>query len=181
MTKLRRVITNTITKNKIVQAVPLDIEVPVFDESILITETDHQGIITYANRRFFHLSGFSKEELIGSPHSITRHPDMPVGVFKAMWKIILAKKVWRSYVKSLRKDGKYYWTLTYIQAKLDEEGNIIGFTASRKMAYPESRRETEEKYSQLQGLKHIDDPYFMRSELYHGEQIAKQQNEANTL
>lgn len=173
MKKLRKVITNTITKDKIVQAEPLNIEVPVFDNSVLITETDHQGIITYANRRFISLSGFSKEELLGSPHNITRHPDMPVGVFKAMWKIISAKKVWRGYVKSLRKDGKYYWTLTYLQAKLDEKGNIIGYTASRKMAYPESRKEVEEKYKQLKGVQHIDHEYFMRSELYHGEGLAQ--------
>jgi len=173
MTKLRKVITNTITKNKIVQAEPLNIEVPVFDNSVLITETDQQGIITYANRRFVHLSGFSKEELIGSPQSITQHPDMPLGVFKAMWKIISAKKVWRGYVKNLCKDGKYYWTLTYLQAKLDEEGNIVGYTASRKMAYPESRKEAEEKYKQLKGAQHIDHEYFMRSELYHGESLAQ--------
>ena len=172
MTKLRKVISNTLTNVKIVQAIPIDEEIQVYDNSILITETDPKGIITYANRRFINLSGFEKEELIGSPHNIMRHPDMPLGLFKAMWKIISSKKVWRGYVKSLRKDGKFYWTLTYIQAKVDDKGNIIGYTASRKMAYRQSVVEAEEKYSTLKGIKNIDDEYFMRSELYHGEQLA---------
>ncbi|HFQ60771.1 MAG TPA: PAS domain S-box protein [Epsilonproteobacteria bacterium] len=172
MTKLRKVIGNTLTNVKIVQAIPIDEEVHVYDNSVLITETDSRGIITYANRRFINLSGFTKEELLGSPHNITRHPDMPLGLFKAMWKIITSKKVWRGYVKSLRKDGKFYWTLTYIQAKIDNKGNIIGYTASRKMAYRKSIIEAEEKYSKLKGLQNMDDAYFMSSELYHGEQLA---------
>jgi len=172
MTKLRKVITNTLSNVKIVQSIPLQEEVEIFDNSVLITETNTEGIIIYTNRRFVNVSGFSKEELIGSPHNITRHPDMPIGLFKAMWKIIASKKVWRGYVKSLRKDGKYYWTLTYMQARLDESENIIGYTASRKMAYPQSVEEAEKKYSELMGIKHIDDEYFMSAELYHGEQIA---------
>jgi len=172
MTKLRKVITNTLSNVKIVQAIPLKEEVKIFDNSILITETNCEGIITYVNRRFVNVSGFSKEELIGSPHNITRHPDMPIGLFTAMWKIITSKKVWRGYVKSLRKDGKYYWTLTYIQAKLDDNGNVTGYTASRKMAYPQSVEEAEKKYSELMGIKHINDEYFMSAELYHGEHIA---------
>jgi len=172
MTKLRKVITNTLSNVKIVQSIPLEEEVEIFDNSVLITETNTEGIIIYANRRFVNVSGFSKEELIGSPHNITRHPDMPIGLFKAMWKIIASKKVWRGYIKSLRRDGKYYWTLTYMQARLDESKNIIGYTASRKMAYPQSVEEAEKKYSELMGIKHIDDEYFMSAELYHGEQIA---------
>jgi len=172
MTKLRKVITNTLTNVKIVQATPIEEEIHVYDNSVLITETDAKGIITYANRRFINLSGFSKEELLGAPHNITRHPDMPLGLFKAMWKIITSKKVWRGYVKSLRKDGKFYWTLTYIQAKIDESGTIIGYTASRKMAYRKSIIEAEEKYHKLKGFQNVDDEYFMSSELYHGEQLA---------
>ncbi len=80
-----------------------------------------------------YLQDISKEELIGSPHSINRHPDMPKGVFRAMWKIISAKKVWRGYVKNLRKDGKFYWTLVYIQANI-HAGEMEGKEAALMLA-----------------------------------------------
>ena len=172
MSNLHRVITNTLTKKQIVIPKPNHIEVPIFEDSLLITETDTKGIITYANRRFCKISGYSREELIGMPHSITRHPDMPVGLFHAMWKIISERKIWRGYVKSLAKGGKYYWTLMYVQVKLDEHDNVIGYTATRRRAYETSIKEAEEKYNELQGKEHINDTYFMRAELFHGDGIA---------
>ena len=164
-------IENTITNEKIFKSLSIDEEVS-FDGGAMITETDTKGIITYANRKFREMTGFSKEELIGSPHSISRHFDMPKGLFKGMWKIISAKKVWRGYVKSLRKDGKYYWALLYIQPKVDKNNEIVGFVASRKTAYPEAIKEVEEIYAKLFGVKHIDDEYFMSGELYHGKDLA---------
>ena len=159
------IIENTVSHEKIFKSMAIDEEVFCKD-TVMISETDTKGIITYTNRHFREITGFSKEELIGSPHSINRHPDMPKGVFRAMWKIISAKKVWRGYVKNLRKDGKFYWTLVYIQAKLDENGEIIGFIASRKIAYPDTVKEVEETYAKYQGDEHIDNKIFMGSEDY---------------
>jgi len=153
------VIENTITHEKIVKSQPVDEEV-IFDGGVMITETDTKGIITYANRKFREMTGFSKKELIGSPHSINRHPDMPKGAFRGMWKTIADKKVWRGYVKNMRKDGKFYWVLVYIQPKLDENGEITGYVAGRKVAYPEGYKEIEEKYAELSGDEHINDPFF---------------------
>ena len=172
MTNLHRVITNTLTKKQIVIPKPSKEEIHIFEDSLLITETDTKGIITYANRRFCKISGYSKEELIGMPHYITRHPDMPVGLFHGMWKIISEKKVWRGYVKSLAKGGKYYWTLMYVQVKLDENGNVIGYTATRRKAYDNSVKEAEERYKERQGKQHMNDAYFMSAELFHGDGVA---------
>lgn len=172
MKNLHKVLTNTLTKNQIVIPKPNDNEVLIYDDSLLITETDTKGIITYANRRFCKISGYDKEELIGMPHSITRHPDMPVGLFTAMWKIISKRKVWRGYVKSLAKGGKFYWTLMYVQVKLDKDDKIIGFTATRRKAYDTSILEIEEKYKALYGKEHTNDDYFMRAELFHGDGVA---------
>ncbi|MCF6207161.1 MAG: PAS domain S-box protein [Sulfurovum sp.] len=144
----------------------------LYDGKPMISETDTQGIITYANKYFLEFNGFTKEELIGLPHSVLRHPDMPKGVFRAMWKIITQKKVWRGYLKNLCKDGSYYWALVYIQPKLDESGKIIGYVANRRDAYPHAIIEVSEKYEALQGDAHKDDPYFMRAELYHGSDMA---------
>ena len=159
------IIENTITHEKIIKSNPLDEEV-TFDGGVMITETDTKGIITYANRKFREMTGFTKEELIGSPHSINRHPDMPKGAFRAMWKIISEKKVWRGYVKNMRKDGKYYWVLVYIQPKIDEDGNHIGFVAGRKVAYPETVKEMSELYAMYHGDEHLNNEVFMDSKNY---------------
>ncbi len=111
---------------------PIDQEVP-FDGRSLISETDTKGIITYVNRKFVEMTGYSAKEAVGQPHNILRHPDMPKVGFEGMWKVIKSGKVWEGYVKNLRKDGKYYWVIVHIVPKLDENGNIIGYIASRKM------------------------------------------------
>ena len=168
MNNSHRVIKNNYTNKQIIIAKPTDKEVLIYSDSVLVSETNIEGIITYANRRFQTLSGYTSDELIGAPHNIVRHPDIPIGLFKAMWKIITEKKIWRGYIKNLTKDGSYYWTLSYIQAKVNEEGNITGYTATRRRAYLESIQEVEAEYAELMGDKHIDDKYFMRGELFHG-------------
>jgi aerotaxis receptor len=173
MTKLRKVITNTLNNVKIVQANPKNNEIKIFDRSILLSETDIEGILVYTNRRYLALTGFGEEELIGSPHNIMHHPDMPRGVFKAMWKIVSAKKIWRGYIKHLCKDGSFFWTLSYVQAKLNSNNDVIGYVSTGKIAYEESRREVEKKYQELMGNAYVDNKYFMASESYYETQILK--------
>ncbi len=166
MNNLQKVVTNVYTKKQIVLANASNVEKEVFDNSILITETDLQGIIVYVNRRYCGLTGFIEDELIGFPHSIVRHPDIPRGVFKAIWKIISSGKIWRGYLKHLCKDGSFFWTLSYIQPKFNNYGQITGYTSSSKVAYLTYRIEAEEQYKRLKDDKYIDDPYFMQSEDY---------------
>lgn len=111
---------------------PINEEV-FFDGRSLISETDTKGIITFVNRKFSKMSGYSKDEAIGQPHSLLRHPDMPKMAFEQMWKVIQEGKIWEGYVKNLRKDGKFYWVIVNIIPKKDEAGEIIGYIASRKV------------------------------------------------
>jgi aerotaxis receptor len=111
---------------------PINEEV-FFDGRSLISETDTKGIITFVNRKFTEMSGYSKDEAIGQPHSLLRHPDMPKMAFEQMWKVIQEGKIWEGYVKNLRKDGKFYWVIVNIVPKKDEAGEIIGYIASRKV------------------------------------------------
>jgi len=127
---------------------PIDEEV-VFDGRSLITETDLKGVITFVNRKFVEMTGYSKQEAIGQPHSILRHPDMPKAGFEGMWKIIKEGKVWDGYVKNLRKDGKYYWVDVHIVPKKDENGTIIGYIASRKVTDPKRLETTILQYKKL--------------------------------
>lgn len=105
----------------------------LFDFTAIVSETDTTGKITYANRKLAEVSGYDKKELIGQPHSILRHPDMPKAVFKEMWTTIKSGKEWSGIVKNLRKDGLYYWVQQYIKPMFDKEGNITGFIAARKI------------------------------------------------
>jgi len=171
MSTLQRVFTNVRTHKQIVQPKPVSVLKPYGGEA-MISETDKDGIITYVNRRFSDFVGYTRKELIGMPHAIIRHPDMPKGLYKAMWEILGRKKVWRGYIKSLCKDGSSFWALVYIQPKLDENGEVIGYVANRRDAYPNAIWEVEAKYAALRSDAHIDDPYFRRYELYLGQDMA---------
>ena len=124
---------------------PIDEEV-IFDGRSLISETDTKGIITYGNRKFFEMTGYSKEELIGQPHNILRHPDMPKAAFNEMWKTVKSGHIWEGYVKNLRKDGKFYWVIVNIVPKLDQKGSLIGYIASRKVPERNKVKAIEETY-----------------------------------
>jgi len=118
---------------------PIDEEY-IFDKGLIISSTDTKGIITYVNRKFCEISGYTKNELKGINHNIVRHPDMPKMAFSEIWTTIQAKKEWTGIVKNLRKDGRYYWVYSHI-SPVEEDGLIIGYTAARR---PASRTEIEE-------------------------------------
>jgi len=118
---------------------PID-EAYTFDKGLIVSSTDLKGIITYANRKFCEIAGYSKDELIGKNHNIVRHPDMPKAAFQEVWDTIKNKKEWTGIVKNLRKDGRYYWVYSHISPiMVDDE--ITGYTAARR---PASDTEIEE-------------------------------------
>ena len=127
---------------------PTDIEVK-FEGGNMITETDLHGRITYVNRLFIEMSGYSKEELIGKPHSIIRHPDMPKCCFNVMWKTIQEGNTWEGYVKNLRKDGAYYWVVVMVSPKYDPDGKLCGFIALRKPPGEMTLEEMKAKYAEM--------------------------------
>jgi len=84
-------------------------EVELDKKTMIVSETDEKGIIIYANDDFCTIAGYTKEELIGQPHNIVRHPDMPKAAFKDLWSTIQVGKIWKGIVKNKTKDGNYYW------------------------------------------------------------------------
>lgn len=102
------------------------------DEGSLVSKTDPEGIITYVNDAFCQLSGYSREELIGSSHNIIRHPDVPKKLFKELWKTILDKQIWQGSFKNLKKDGSAYYVSAMIAPILDEHDEIVEFLALRQ-------------------------------------------------
>lgn len=116
-----------------------DLEQPFPDGRLIISRTDLAGIITHANDSFVEMSGYARAELIGAPHHILRHPDMPRAAFKDLWDTINAGRKWHGYVKNLRKDGKFYWVYATAVPNV-RNGQIVGFTSVRRKP---SRRKIE--------------------------------------
>ncbi len=118
----------------------------------LISTTDHQGKITYVNDAFVAISGFSREELIGQPHNIVRHPDMPPAVYAHMWETIKCGKPWMGIVKNRCKNGDHYWVSAYVTA-IHEHGRIVGFESVRSKPTAGQKQRAGALYARLQGGK----------------------------
>ncbi len=84
-------------------------EIIMSNNIIIVSETDSKGIITYANEDFCKIAGYSLSELIGNPHNMVRHPDMPKTAFEDLWKTVQSGKLWNGIVKNKTKNGDYYW------------------------------------------------------------------------
>lgn len=106
------------------------VETTVPQNQLIISRTNLQGIITYANDTFAEISGYSVDELVGQPHNIVRHPDMPKSVFCEIWETLQKEEIWRGNVKNLRKDGGYYWVYAEISG-VYKEGELIEYKSLR--------------------------------------------------
>lgn len=94
------------------------------DKSYILSETDENGIILYANDVFCEVAGYAREELIGKPHNIVRHPDMPRIAFKGLWDDLRSKGFWTGFVKNRRKDNGYYWVYATAMRKTYPDGRV---------------------------------------------------------
>jgi len=101
-------------------------------DDFIVSKTDTNGKILYGNKTFIKMSGYEEGELLGSPHSILRHPDMPKIVFKLLWDRIKNKQEIFAYVKNLCKDGSYYWVYANVTATLDTYGSVRDFHSVRR-------------------------------------------------
>ena len=100
------------------------------DGEFIVSRTDTRGIITYANPYFYEISGFTEAEIIGAPHNIVRHPDMPPEAFKDLWDTLAAGKSWTGYVKNRCKNGDHYWVVANA-TPIFENGQITGYLSMR--------------------------------------------------
>lgn len=105
-------------------------EVVLSELDTIVTKTDLKGVVTYANRDFIRISGFSEAELIGKNHNIVRHPDMPKAAFEDLWKTLKKGNPWNGLVKNKCKNGDYYWVNAYV-APIEENGQVVGYTSMR--------------------------------------------------
>lgn len=112
--------------------VPTGVERTFGDDELIVSKTDPKGIITYANRTFQRISGFTEAELVGKPHNVIRHPDMPRCVFKLMWEQIAAGRELFAYVVNLAADGAHYWVYAHVTPTFGPNGAIVGYHSNRR-------------------------------------------------
>ncbi len=143
-------------------------EKQMLDGSMIVTKTDLKGVITYVNRDFCTISGFTEAELLGQPHNMVRHPDMPVEAFADLWKTIKGGTSWNGIVKNRCKNGDYYWVDANV-TPIRENGQVMGYVSVRRKPTPQQIAEATALYAQLKagknpnsglsgfisGLKHI--------------------------
>jgi len=102
------------------------------ENDFIVSKTDLKGVITYGNRIFIEFSGYSEPELLGKPHNIIRHPDMPRGVFKFLWNTLHAEKECFAYVKNMAKDGSFYWVFANVTPSYNAAGRVEGYFSVRR-------------------------------------------------
>lgn len=126
-----------------------DIEFPFPAGQTLVSTTDTKGFIVYCNPAFIQVSGFSKQELLGQPHNIIRHPDMPEEAFRDMWDTISSGRPWSALVKNRRKDGSFYWVMANVTPLLNDIGECEGYMSVRTEPQRAQVQEAQELYAQM--------------------------------
>jgi PAS domain S-box-containing protein len=119
------------------------------EEQIIVSKTDPQGRITYANRVFLEISGYREEEVIGQPHSLIRHPDMPRCVFKLLWDRIASGNEIFAYVLNMAKSGDHYWVLAHVTPTFGRAGEIAGYHSNRRTPDRSALAQIEPLYRRL--------------------------------
>ena len=132
---------------------PIEKEVKLKEEDFIVSKTDTKSRILYGNKIFIEISGYSEDELLGSPHNILRHPDMPRCAFKVLYDHIQNGKEWFGFVKNLRKDGGYYWVYANISPTFDTNGNIIEYYSVRRKPREGFKTIIEPLYQHLKSIE----------------------------
>lgn len=121
-------------------------EVELQGDDFLVSRTDLKGRITYANPSFIHISGFRHDELIGAPHNLIRHPDMPPAAFANLWQTVEAGETWRGLVKNRCKNGDHYWVDASVTPIVENE-QVVGYASVRVQASREAIAHAEQVYA----------------------------------
>ena len=119
------------------------------EDELIVSKTDIKGRITYANDIFVRVSGYSERELVGAPHSILRHPDMPRCVFWLLWETIAKGNEIFAYVKNMSKSGDFYWVLAHVTPTFGANNQIVAYHSNRRVPDRGAVAKAEALYAQL--------------------------------
>jgi len=124
------------------------IETEVPNDELIISRTDLNGVITFANDVFCEISGYDEDEILGQSHNIVRHPDMPKSVFKDLWHDLKYKGKWSGIVKNMRKDKGYYWVNASISGVF-KKGRLIEYKSLRTPISHEEKLKHQKLYDAI--------------------------------
>ncbi|EGW54963.1 PAS domain-containing protein [Candidatus Endoriftia persephonae] len=133
-------------KNKIQ---PINKERKLKEEDFIVSKTDPSGRITYTNRIFMQIAGYSEAELLGQQQNIIRHPDMPRAIFQLLWDTLKQGREFFGYVKNMSRDGSFYWVFANITPTLNPSGKLVGYYSVRRRPKEESVRLIEPIYAEM--------------------------------
>ncbi|MFN3688845.1 PAS domain-containing protein [Salinarimonas sp.] len=122
-------------------------------DDLIVSKTDLKGRISYANRTFCTISGYTEAEVIGQPHAMIRHPDMPRAVFKLLWDAILKGEEIFAYVKNMTKAGDHYWVFAHVTPSFDAQRRVCGFHSNRRVPKRAALAAIEPLYAELSGIE----------------------------
>ena len=111
---------------------PIPNEVRLADDEFIVSKTDVKGRITYCNRTFMRIAGYSEQELLHTQHNIVRHPDMPRGAFRLLWQTLEEGREFFGYVKNMSADGSFYWVFANVTPDYDSQGKLKGYFSVRR-------------------------------------------------
>lgn len=117
-----------------------EVETPYPDGKLIVSTTTPDGVIAHVNQAFVDMSGYAEKEIIGAPHSLLRHPDMPAAAFADLWNTVNKGEKWQGYVKNLRKDGGFYWVKAIVIPNI-RKGQLVSYSSIRRKP---SRTKVEE-------------------------------------
>lgn len=124
-------------------------EIIMQDNDFIVSKTDPKGKITYCNRNFMHIAGYSEAELLGQPHNIIRHPDMPRAVFRLLWSTLQQGKEFFGLVKNRTQNGDYYWTYANVTPSYDNNNKLLGYYSVRRKPARSSIETISEIYQKM--------------------------------
>lgn len=136
------------------RVVPTGVERRFPETDIIVSKTDSKGIITYANRVFLDVAGLAEREVIGAPHSIVRHPEMPRAIFALLWERLTAGREIFAYVVNLAANGDHYWVHAHVTPTFGAKEEIVGFHSNRRVPDPAALQKIKPIY---RSLKEIED------------------------
>lgn len=118
-------------------------------EEVIVSKTDLKGRITYANPVFCRVSALTEAEVLGQPHNVIRHPDMPRGVFRLLWHTLAEGREIFAYILNLAGDGAHYWVLAHVTPSFSADGSVVGYHSNRRLPAPEAVRAIWPLYQEM--------------------------------
>lgn len=118
-------------------------------DELIVSKTDHRGVITYANDVFLRVSGYAMGDVVGQPHNLIRHPDMPRAVFQLLWETLRAGRELFAYIDNLASDGAHYWVLAHVTPSYGPGGKVTGYHSNRRKPSPRAVDRIRPLYDRL--------------------------------